>query len=241
MGSFVLLEGSIIAKEPERFGVRLKPVQGCDINAIRAFEFVQADGTAGPAQDNDDPRTAQAKSLFPLGFPRPWAGGADTLHSMVYYHRLGRQVFRKHPLLEAPRPPVPANNEALARSSIRLHASMSESFFDMRLLLASHEQWRQRHALSERDEQAPTQVSHAAVGLQPPALCRGERPRYFFQDCGKCVEVPVLAYTLIGDAVAKGLTVAEMCASLPPKAAQLFFSYLRKLRHLGVIEFVQGG
>lgn len=240
VGSFVLLHGSIIAKEPQRFGVRLKPLPGCDIKAILSFEFVQADGTAEFTKDNDDPMSAHAKGLFPLSFPRPWAGGADTLHSMVYYHRLGRKFFRHHPLLESPCAPVPTNDEALARSSIRLQASMSESFFDLRLLLASREQWRQRQALAECGDQALTQASYLAIVAQTPSLPREKGPRYYVQERGKSVEIPKLASALIGDAVAKGLTVAEMCAALPPKVAQRFFSYLRQLGYLGVIEFIQG-
>lgn len=182
MGTFVLLEGSIIAKEPERFGVRLMRVEGCDIDAIRAFEFVEAGKRPERANGHGDPIPARVKSLFPPSFPRPWAGGADTLHSIIYYDRLGRRVFREHPLLEAPLAPAPADDEALARCSMRLQGSLSESSFDIRLLLARREQWRERLAVSERGGQAPTQGSYAAAVKQTPSLRRDESPRYFFAE-----------------------------------------------------------
>jgi len=239
MGKFVLLEGSIIAKEPERFGVRLMPVEGCDIDAIRAFEFVGAEETPERANGHDDPLGVQAKSLFPPSFPRPWAGGADTLHSIIYYDRLGRRVFREHSLRETPLALAPADDEALARCLMRLDGALSESFFDIRVLLASREQWQAQLALWERNRQAPTQASYAAAVTQAPILRRDESPRYFLQERGKTVEIPKLAYVLIGDAVAKGLTVAEMCAALTPGAAQRFLSYLRKIGQLGLIEFIR--
>jgi Radical SAM superfamily len=239
MGSFVLLDGSIIAKEPARFGVQVKSVEGCDIDAIRDFEFVQFEDAAERANDNDDFVIAQGKNLFPRSFPRPWAGGADTLHSMVYYHHLGRSFFREHPLQDAFRAVVPADDEALARSSIRLHAGMSDSFFDMRLVLASVEQWRQRHTLTGSPEQAQTHAAYESAVAQIPSVRRSDALRYYLQHRGKSVEVPEVAYTLIGDAVANGSAVADMCAALPPEAAQRFLRYVRKLGNLGVIEFVR--
>jgi len=237
MGSFVLVDGSIIAKEPKRFGLHLKSVDGCDIPAIRDFESVE-DASTAPAGHDDDPTVAQGKSLFPSSFSRPWAGAADTLHSMVYYHHLGRQIFRDRPVLETPIRPVPTDDMMLARCTIRLHAGVGESRFDMRGLLATTEQWHADTALMERSGQAATHAAYAKSAARSQCLRRDESPRYYLQQRGKSVEVDKIAFLLLEDAVAHNRTVGEMCAALPPKASQRFLSYLRKLGGLGLVEFV---
>jgi hypothetical protein len=240
MGKFALLHGSIIAKDPGRFGVRLKTVTDSDIDAIHAFEFVEGSTAAGVVDDDDLITTeAEVKRVFPPSFPRPWAGSADTLHSMVYYHRLGTRFFREHPLPDTAQALIPENDDALARSWMRLHGGLSESFFDMFLLLASREQWRRQLALLERTEQAATHARYLAVVAETPSLCRGKRPRYFLQERGKTIEVPEVLYGLVFDAVSKRLTVGEICASLTGEIAQCLVAYLRKLGNLGAIEFVQ--
>jgi hypothetical protein len=35
--------------------------------------------------------------LFPQVPPRPWAGGTDSLHSMIYYQKFGRSFFKHQP------------------------------------------------------------------------------------------------------------------------------------------------
>ncbi|MGE5803808.1 MAG: B12-binding domain-containing radical SAM protein [Gemmatimonadota bacterium] len=237
LGSFVLLDGSIIAKAPQRFGIRLRPINGCDINAIRAFEFVEPEGT--DARD-DEHITAYARRLFPRSFPRPWAGGADTLHSMVYYHRHGRAFFRTHPLADPAHPPVPVKDEALVNSTTRLRAGVGQSWFDLCLLLANLERWRQQLALSERDAHAATYASYRGAAARASNLHRGDEPYFYLHHRGKCVQVPTAVHALIGDAVATGRSVADMFAGLPSEASRHLASYLRKLQQLGVIAFEPG-
>lgn len=239
MGRFVLLDGSAVAKEPERFGVRLKPTLDGDIEAIRAFELVR-DGIVAevpPSDQEAETARARAADVFPRSFPRPWAGGADTLHSMIYYHRHGRRFFREHPLPETRQTAAPASDRELARCSIRLQARVSESPFDLGLLLAQREQWRQNLARSERSGQTATHAWYAATVAQQPHLPRGDATHFYLQERGKTVEIPELAHTLIRDAVANALTVGELCAGLPPDVSGRLLRYLRKLGHLGVIEF----
>jgi hypothetical protein len=240
LGSFVLLDGSIIAKEPQRFGLQLKTVDNCDINAIRAFEVLLPGGEGGLPTDADQSIVEKINSLFPRSHPRPWAGGADTLHSMVYYHCLGPRFFREHSIPGKALKTAPDDDELLGRCSIRLRAGLQECFFDMRSLLSGLESSPERIARLQDDSQAATQAACAAVTAQIQSLSRKETPSYFMADRRNCIEIPTLAFALIDNAVTRSLTVAEMCEPLPAGAVPHFLLYLRKLEHLGMMEFVQG-
>ena len=239
MGSFVLLAGSTVARDPERFGVRLKPMEDCDIAAILAFEYVDADPRA-EFSGEDDALTTWAKALFPVSFPRPWAGSADTLHSMVYYHRLGRRFFRDHPLPEEPSAPVPTDDTALGLCSIRLHGRMSESCFDLGSLLTEREQWR---------SDTPFLSETGGPRLRPALPQPSPRRLAFLAASGTitCREPGGASRSrsarthLSAASSREALPVGEACAPLPPEAGQTLISYLRKLGHLRVVEFVPSG
>lgn len=89
LGTFLLTAGSIIAKEPERFGLRnVGPYPGDDIARVLRFEQVGA-----PVDDGDLAKLEEAKAgLQRSDFDRPWTGGTDTAHTYFYQDRYGLAV-----------------------------------------------------------------------------------------------------------------------------------------------------
>jgi hypothetical protein len=88
IGEFVLTAGSLVARQPERYGVgEVRP--GPDEDIPRSLHF-----TAPVRLDEEQQRTlTRAKRQFRVvDFDRPWLGGVDTPHSYFYHHRFGRGV-----------------------------------------------------------------------------------------------------------------------------------------------------
>ncbi|WP_305125905.1 B12-binding domain-containing radical SAM protein [Streptomyces odontomachi] len=89
LGSFDLTSGAIIAKEPERFGLRdVSPVPGTDIHRLLRYRHEVE------WSDEEHARVRQGKrALQRAEFDRPWVGGTDTPHSYFYHRRYGLRVL----------------------------------------------------------------------------------------------------------------------------------------------------
>ncbi|MFI6763102.1 B12-binding domain-containing radical SAM protein [Micromonospora sp. NPDC050417] len=91
LGTFMLTAGAIVAKDPERFGLRnLMPYPDHDI--ARALSFEQVGGTL-----DDEELTALEEAKAALtnnDLGRPWVGGTDCAHTYLYQDRYGMDIMR---------------------------------------------------------------------------------------------------------------------------------------------------
>ncbi|MFD9466392.1 B12-binding domain-containing radical SAM protein [Streptomyces sp. NPDC060027] len=90
VGTFGLTPGSIVAKEPDRFGIKnLRPRAGDDIH--RELDY---DDPAG--HGNEQPELAKARQTLNVSPPwRPWVGGTDTPHALFYHGRFGPSMIEE--------------------------------------------------------------------------------------------------------------------------------------------------
>ena len=99
LGTFLLTGTAIVAKDPAQFGVRLVETVDADIERSVAYELA-GDGErdaeeAAMLTEDRDASFDSAGDLFPPVLGRPWAGGTDSLHTMIYYERFGPMFFRR--------------------------------------------------------------------------------------------------------------------------------------------------
>ncbi|MBP2018055.1 hypothetical protein J2Z79_001454 [Symbiobacterium terraclitae] len=91
LGGFVLTPGAIVARHPERFGISAaRPFVGDDIAASLYYEE-PAQSALSEAQRNE--LEAAKRSLTRAQFDRPFLGGIDTPHTMMYHDRYGTSLF----------------------------------------------------------------------------------------------------------------------------------------------------
>jgi hypothetical protein len=100
LGTFLLTGTSIIAKKPEKFGITLIETQEADIARAVAYRVVNETGRRLALTEDADASFDETNGVFPPILGRPWAGGTDSLHTMIYYDRYGRDFFKLNP----PRP-----------------------------------------------------------------------------------------------------------------------------------------
>lgn len=87
---FDLTEGSIVAKQPEKYGVKnIHRKAEFDLNS--ACDYEHTDGT--PVCIESDIEALNMRVGYFDTFERPWCGGIDTFHSKLYLERYGRNVF----------------------------------------------------------------------------------------------------------------------------------------------------
>lgn len=93
LGEFVLTAGAIVAREPDRFGIRdVRPFEGEQITRFLYYldPVHERQSAADPGWTQ---RLSEAKRELDRGiFPRPFLGGVDTAHSMLYHDRYGTNV-----------------------------------------------------------------------------------------------------------------------------------------------------
>ena len=97
IGDFVLTPGAIVAKSPDRFGVSsLGCFEGDDIH--RWLWWVGRDGLLRhPGDQRDAPEIREAASqVAPFFGDRPFVGGIDSAHSILYFRRFGPRAFKDH-------------------------------------------------------------------------------------------------------------------------------------------------
>jgi hypothetical protein len=94
VGEFDLTHGALVAQTPERFGIReVWQVEGDLLGTGLFFE----EETPAKSGDEHD-RFEQALDALSTGWRLrryPWAGSLSTAHTVLYYDRHGRDVFRR--------------------------------------------------------------------------------------------------------------------------------------------------
>jgi anaerobic magnesium-protoporphyrin IX monomethyl ester cyclase len=93
VGRFGLTPGSIVAKQPERFGVEVLP-SPASMDIVRYMPWLDRDtGIRHLPGSGDDRIPEQAQSwINKTPFPRPFLGGIDSSHSLLYFARYGRRL-----------------------------------------------------------------------------------------------------------------------------------------------------
>ena len=89
---FDLTSGSMVAKNPETFGIRgVRRCEGFDICGGCDYELASGEPLPGPNAFDD----LNAALNYFHAFERPFAGGIDTFHTTLYVKRFGRDVFHR--------------------------------------------------------------------------------------------------------------------------------------------------
>lgn len=93
IGEFVLTPGSIVARRPNEFGVTVPHDQGGDI--VRSLRWYAADtASQRPALESGQGNLDQ--HIMSVVDDRPYVGGIDSAHSILYFARNGRHLLPQH-------------------------------------------------------------------------------------------------------------------------------------------------
>ncbi|MCG7527411.1 radical SAM protein [Streptomyces sp. OfavH-34-F] len=104
IGVFALTPGSIVAKDPDRFGIDVLPTSASDdIRRYLPWRDRRTGEEHWPAAD--DPRIPREyfAGTRKTDFDRPFLGGIDSAHTLLYFARFGRDLLPETPEGAAPR------------------------------------------------------------------------------------------------------------------------------------------
>lgn len=249
MGVFLLTGTAIVAKDPARFGVELVDTEDADIARALAFRLKdEEDEEAQKANrrgkipksqmltEDYDASFDESGNIFPNVYGRPWAGGTDALHTMIYYDTYGRHFFRENSLRGGAPPKLPAEDEMLDHT-IFLPGVVKASPFDIGGIIAGRQSFAQQLSTLNAIPKEPTRHTFSAWAEQQPPLERNPVGDTFWIRAGdKCIRLEKLPYLLLRAAVDHDLTVGELLSSFEGERRDRLFEFLRALARKGFIE-----
>ena len=238
IGTFVLTGTALVAKNPEKFGIRLLDTAGIDVARSIAYTE-QENGKRTMLLGDADESFHDTDGIFPEVSGRPWAGGTDTLHSMIFYGVYGRKFFKENSqLLKAVKPSVPAN---VFQCRLRLKGNLLDSPFDI-LAIAANQKRHNDHVLAMlRAPAEPTYGDLSARLDEFPQVMNsmGQESHWIASDYKSIPVHPVLRRILVvGDE--QGLTLEELFSGFGEEARKRLLKHIDKLYQAGMLSLEPG-
>ncbi len=168
VGEFGLTHGSLVAQDPEKFGIdEVWQLEGDELGLSLFYEERRASKTARQRRIVED-ALERLSSGFRLRH-YPWAGAVSTTHTILYYDRFGPQVFKD--LARARGDRAPAAREADAK-------------FDVLAAMAATERDQPIWAELVRERRAVSRALYEELASALPQL-RPRAMRYRFEPGGR--------------------------------------------------------
>ncbi|MFC4531068.1 B12-binding domain-containing radical SAM protein [Sphaerisporangium dianthi] len=127
IGTFSLTPGSIVAKSPDAFGVEIVPLPPSE-DIVRYLPWRdRAEGSARwPGEIDRRPGDDRMRATRRSADDRPFVGGIDTAHTMLYFSAFGRRLTPGGPL-DAPRVDlVPITDSTIPFTNIEEFAAFED-------------------------------------------------------------------------------------------------------------------
>lgn len=238
VATFLLTGTSIVAKHPERFGVTLVEPENLDIRRALFYKVNQETGERVALTEDCDASFDNAGEIFPLTFGRPWAGGNDTLHSMIYYDAYDRNFFKT----VCARENGQAQPAQVAGPDARLviHGVLIECPFDLTQIVRNRGLFKDFVGEVIQSAAEPTEARFAEWNRKLAPLPQTPETHQFWLSTGqKTVRLSRGLYQVLGRCKARCLTVEQMCALLPENLREKALGLIRNLQAEGFVSFVQ--
>lgn len=232
LGTFLLTGTAMVAKDPARFGVRLVEREDVDILRALAYEVDQdardEESKAMLTEDLDASFDSQGR-IFPKVLGRPWAGGTDSLHSMIYYDAYGWRFFRDQ---NGEREPVPEGK--MHCSLLSLPGTLRASPFDLGKIIAERRRMASYLGQLSKIHREPTQRSFRDWADNRPILV-ADAPRYWIMNGTKCVRLDPFVYELLSRH-SQPTALGKLLDGLDETLRARLMGYLQMLAGHGLVE-----
>lgn len=236
MATFQLTGSAIVARDPSRFGLRLLAKQDADIERAPGYEMDgQAAGEAEPRALLTEERDASFEDrggVFPALLGRPWAGGTDTLHSMIYYDRYGRRFFRDTQRIDDGGTQIADSD--LHGCVVALRGVVRDSPFDLAKIISERRNMASHLRELERRQCEPTLRSFQEWAEARPRLAPVRQRKYWSMAEAKCVCLGPLIYRLLVESP-QPVVLDDLLRNIESPQVDRLVRYLKKLAGHGLI------
>jgi anaerobic magnesium-protoporphyrin IX monomethyl ester cyclase len=231
IGKFQLTGTSIVAKNPERFGIKVIETQDADI--ARSLLYLEGDGPIrnGLLPEEYDASFNDTGGIFPEVLRRPWAGGIDALHSIIYYHKHGRRFFKsKAAALYRQKQTIENCSEALQGVTIEINGKLAEAQYDLAEIVKHQHLFQQYLKMQDQAHLEPTYARFEKTQNNIPAIDQSiTKNNYWIISDHGCIKINKAIYDFLFLISTYGLSIGQAVAGVRPDVKEKLLSYLNGL------------
>jgi anaerobic magnesium-protoporphyrin IX monomethyl ester cyclase len=240
IGTFLLTGTAAVARDPAKYGITLIDTQDADVRRAVAYRLDDEGISRNELTEEADASFDESGGVFPQVFARPWAGGIDSLHTMIYYDTFGREIFKRtrlDALLEGQAPSV----VEIEACTATLRGRLVECMVDLRSILDNRRAY--LAYLKERVTAAaePTRAAFEEWSSQVDVVSRLDAPSYWCVAGKDCVKLSKGLHGILTVLTRDNLTIGALLARLPEPLRPRVIRHLRTLEAYGFIALTHGG
>ena len=238
-GSFQLTGGAIVARKPELFGITLVGNDKVDIRRSVDYFVEGAEQREAIFADAYDATFDADGGFFPYSLGRPWAGGVDALHSMIYYAAYGSEFFKNNDLRLHFRPPTAAKSSFDMDAVLEFNARLDFSVFDLAGIVA-HRVLMNKSLRKIAKGQSPV-VTYREYRRPDHGLSERlpQKPAYWIFNDARGMRLDKVTFDLLKSAVAAPVTARELLSTAKGDAKLRLEVYLDKLHAADLVRLKQ--
>jgi hypothetical protein len=243
MGQFLLTGTSMVAKNPAKFGITLVDTMDADVARAIAYNVDEVDEGKDrklSLTEDIDGSFRDSGSIFPVSLHRPWAGGTDSLHSLIYYATYGRFFFREHTPDEFA--PFAHTRESLLKCTVVTHGSLGESAFDLSRIFKNSDQFAAYLTKRLAMPAEPTYDRFCEwTGDVANLASSGEDKTHWLVTPREAVKLSRSVYQILSLALGQELTLAQLFQGSSRELTNALIDYFIELQKKGLLAFVVPG
>ena len=233
-GSFLLTGTAIVAKNPQKFGIKL--IETADVDSVRALAYQVGEEADRPtlSVEESDASFDNSGNIFPNTMGRPWAGGIDSLHSIIYYEAFGQTFFKRFPV-----PVHLASQEEIGTElldcPIQLRGRLARSTLDISQMLANRKAHREHTKLLTKSHVEATYAAFVKWAKTAP-MVQQDQESFWISSETKCMKLDLAAYLFLSAASGQRLSVNNLLVDAEPDLRERLLEYLKQLRGGGLVD-----
>ncbi len=237
IGKFVLTGTALVAKNPEKFGISLLEPRDADIVRSLGYQSnVEGERRMLSAEEGDE-SFDETGGLFPQVLPRPWAGGTDSLHSMIYYQKFGRSFFKQQPAAIPATGRTSLITEETSDRIVNVEGRLAESDFEISKIFKGRDQLRE-HIRNLKDSAIePTHKAYKEWQQGVAPVKRDEKKSFWIIQNAKRLRIAELVYLVLQCASERRATLRELLDAVNPVHRESLLENLTSLHSKGYVTF----
>lgn len=239
VGNFMLTGTSIIAKNPQKFGISLLATEDADIARTIGYQVETKKGREIMLAEDGDVSFDDNRGSFPKVPDRPWAGATDTLHSIIYYDAYERDFFKHNNLTTPANGRHEMSDEDLMGCTISIPGKIEETWFDVDAILAN------RVKLGKRTKELlllslePTYARFNKWQAGVEAVERAKSSSHWLIKDDQYARLATGVYKIIQLSSQQGLTLGKILAAVDRDLAAPLLNNLKLLERKHLLQFVK--
>ena len=239
VGTFALSGTSIVAKNPDKFGITILETKDVDIRRSVAYR-IDGKSENRPMRNEEAERSfGDHAGVFPVHLFRPWAGGTDTLHTIIYFDEYGRNFFKDSIFLQVTEV-KDLTNEQICNLSVSVNGNIAESVFDLGEIVKNRRLYPDYIQERAKIPAEPTFISYIDWSESIAPAVSQESSSFWILLDDRCGKINKLIYQLIISATHEAVPIRKILDRSPEEIRPRVLAYLKDLETNGFVSFKDG-